>query len=897
MAIIKCKMCGGALKVEENSTVCECEYCGTKQTVPTLDNEKKLTLFNRASRLLRNCEFDKAYGVFENIVAEFPEEAEAYWGLCLCRYGIEYVNDPVTGKKISTCHRTVLSSIMDDSDFDLACENADGVAKRLYREEAKAIDRIQQEILRIVESEEPYDVFICYKELDDNGARTEDSVLAQEIYDSLTVKGLKVFFSRITLEAKLGEEYEPYIYAALQSAKVMLAVGTSFEHFDAVWVKNEWARFLEMMKTDSGKKLIPCFKGIDAYDMPREFKNFLAQDMGKLGWQQDLIRGVLKICGKDKTKEVIKSNTADSKNTAIKAQTEAMLKRGYMMLEDGEYGKANEFFEKVLNNDAECGQAYWGKALASARVPNAGRYGSVFLFNCFKSKAEQNTIILSMANIADLARKADGSGLLTEFSDQELRELLRDIEYKPIEIHSSQRFYRNQAGRFTEIGALQKLANTRDFDRAVKYADNVVREEEQKALTAFKDSIKNAIREEEEKETEAKQSAESMQECVVEAIKSRIADISQEYEAQRSAMEAEQQIAERQAEENYQAALAKFETEYQTAVNEQNEAYQREVELWEKKKQNYDLNYEKTLAEREVLKEKIEQLKTEKDNLHGLFTGKRRKEIEDNLALLNIELKNKITPENPGIMPEKAPALWKGVPPQREDFKVSQKYTKPVDFKERIKNSLSPAYKAFHDEIEQLKDKIPGDEIQFGNYPGKEEKKEPIEWMVLSKEDNKLFVISKYGVDCQQYHNDYEDVKWETCRLRSWLNGTFLSKAFTDEERAIIPTVSVSAARDRNDYSGPGRPTQDKIFLLSIPEVNQYLYSKPEMNCAPTEYAIKRGCQVASDYCRWWLRSPPIGYGYYYADIVSSGSVIASGSEIIDKGTAVRPVMWIVFQN
>lgn len=364
MAVIKCKMCGGDLQVIEGSTVCECEYCGTKQTVPTLDNEKKHTLFNRASRLLRNCEFDKAYGVFENIVAEFPEEAEAYWGLLLCRYGIEYVDDPATGKKIPTCHRTVLSSIMDDSDFDMACENADGVAKRLYREEAKAIDRIQQGILKIVESEEPYDVFICYKELDDNGNRTEDSVLAQEIYDSLTAKGLKTFFARITLENKLGEEYEPYIYAALHSARVMLAVGTSFEHFDAIWVKNEWLRFLNMMKTDTSKKLIPCFKGIDAYDMPREFKNFLAQDMGKLGWQQDLTRGVLKICGKDEQKKETVSVASDFQ----KGAASPLLKRAYMFLEDGEWSKADDFCEQALNIDPENPLAYVGKLMALLHV-------------------------------------------------------------------------------------------------------------------------------------------------------------------------------------------------------------------------------------------------------------------------------------------------------------------------------------------------------------------------------------------------------------------------------------------------------------------------------------------------------------------------------------------------
>ena len=89
MAIIKCKMCGGDLNIVEGSTVAECAYCGTKQTVPSADSEKKLTLFARAGRLLRACEFDKAAGVFEAIAADFPEEAEAYWGLVLCKYGIE----------------------------------------------------------------------------------------------------------------------------------------------------------------------------------------------------------------------------------------------------------------------------------------------------------------------------------------------------------------------------------------------------------------------------------------------------------------------------------------------------------------------------------------------------------------------------------------------------------------------------------------------------------------------------------------------------------------------------------------------------------------------------------------------------------------------------------------
>lgn len=308
MAIIKCKMCGGNLRLEEGSTVCECEYCGTRQTVPSADNEKKLTLFSRAGRLLRGCEFDKAAGVFETIVADFPEEAEAYWGLVLCKYGIEYVDDPATGKKIPTCHRSSFDSVLDDSNFEQACENTDALARRVYRDEARQIEDLRKRIIEVSGKEEPYDIFISYKETDENGDRTLDSVIAQDIYTELTEKDYRVFFSRISLEDKLGTEYEPYIFAALNSAKVMMVVGTDYENFDSVWVKNEWSRFLKLIASGQKKTLIPVFKNMDAYDMPKEFAKLAAQDMGKVGAMQDLVRGVDKLIGKklaENPKEIV----------------------------------------------------------------------------------------------------------------------------------------------------------------------------------------------------------------------------------------------------------------------------------------------------------------------------------------------------------------------------------------------------------------------------------------------------------------------------------------------------------------------------------------------------------------------------------------------------------------
>lgn len=369
--IIKCKMCGGDLAFEPGSTVCECEYCGSKQTIPSADSEKKTNLFNRANRLRMNSEFDKASGVYEQIVAEFPEEAEAYWGLCLCAYGIEYVDDPATGSKIPTCHRTLPTSIMEDSNFEQACDYADPVARKVYREEAKTIDRIQKDILSIAQNETPYDVFICYKETAEDGSRTEDSVLAQDVYEALTAKGLKVFFSRITLEDKLGTQYEPYIYAALSSAKVMLAFGTMYEYYDAVWAKNEWSRFLDMMKADKRKVLIPCFKGLDAYDMPKEFRGLQAQDMAKLGWMQDLVRGVEKLCGKGGTASSA-PNTVVQKTVVQEVQesgkADNLMKRVYLYLEDRDFAKASEYIDKVLDVDAEYAPAYVAQILVAKKM-------------------------------------------------------------------------------------------------------------------------------------------------------------------------------------------------------------------------------------------------------------------------------------------------------------------------------------------------------------------------------------------------------------------------------------------------------------------------------------------------------------------------------------------------
>ncbi len=362
MAVFKCKMCGAPLNIEDGKSIVECEYCGTKQTLPRLDDEKRSNLYDRANHFRRNNDFDKAEAIYEKILEDDNTDAEAYWSLVLCHYGIEYVEDPKTHKRIPTVNRAQYSSVLADENYRLALQYADEYQKAIYEDEAKQIDAILKGILSISRSEEPFDVFICYKETDSSGKRTYDSVLANEIYHQLTNEGFKVFFAKITLENKLGSAYEPYIFAALNSAKVMIVLGTKAEYFNAPWVKNEWSRFLALMRNGADKVLIPAFKDMDPYDLPEEFSHLQAQDMSKLGFMQDIIHGIKKILEKDSKQTTVINNFSSQSNSS------ALLKRMFIFLEDGDFVSTNDYAEKVLDIDPENAEAYLGKLLAELKI-------------------------------------------------------------------------------------------------------------------------------------------------------------------------------------------------------------------------------------------------------------------------------------------------------------------------------------------------------------------------------------------------------------------------------------------------------------------------------------------------------------------------------------------------
>ena len=186
-----------------------------------------------------------------------------------------------------------------------------------------------------------------------------------------------------------------------------------------------------------------------------------------------------------------------------------------------------------------------------------------------------------------------------------------------------------------------------------------------------------------------------------------------------------------------------------------------------------------------------------------------------------------------------------------------------------------------------------GDTITFGAYEQDNNKvngPEPIQWRVLAKENNRLLVISRYGLDCRQFDVD-AGRKWKGSDVRKWLNSDFISQAFDNEELARIPTVDIFTPTTHNGTKGD--TSQDRVFLLSTQEAERYFKSDADRLCKATAYTKKRGATtVDGDICWWWLRSPGTGE-YSTVKIFTTGKIDYSGYNNNSLRGSIRPALWI----
>ncbi len=194
------------------------------------------------------------------------------------------------------------------------------------------------------------------------------------------------------------------------------------------------------------------------------------------------------------------------------------------------------------------------------------------------------------------------------------------------------------------------------------------------------------------------------------------------------------------------------------------------------------------------------------------------------------------------------------------------------------------------------------DTVSFGRWEqdnDPENGPEPIDWIVLDKIDGRLLLISSSCLAGMAYHTEpFTPVTWETCSLREWLNDTFLSSSFTEEEQKLIPIVT-NENPDHSIVETPGgKDTLDKVFLLCERDTVIYLKNDSDREAigkAPaTAYAAANGLQTNEEgFASWWLRSPGM-YEYIAQYIDQDGSTYINGASIdIDYFCGVRPVLWL----
>ncbi|MDY3026651.1 MAG: BspA family leucine-rich repeat surface protein [Candidatus Faecivicinus sp.] len=334
--LFECKYCHAKLTVEDSQRVVLCNYCGTEQALPCgLALPDRASQFERANHHRQNGDFDRAMEIYNKILDKNADDAEVYWSLLLCRFGVVYVKD--AGGYKPTINRMQRTSILADEDYRAACKHADAEQREIYMREAGKINDIQRRYLQIVESERPFDVFICFKD------EPKGKAFGQDFYNLLTSRGYRVFFSAATLKSLAGEEYEPYIYAALQSARVMIVIATGAENVNSPWVKNEWQRFLLLMREDKGRLLIPAVSGMRPEELPADFSHLEAVSLNEMTGAAILLE---------------RTNATVHKEEQQVALPEVV--RGNIELEDGEWAVAQRWFEQALNANPRSGEAYLG---------------------------------------------------------------------------------------------------------------------------------------------------------------------------------------------------------------------------------------------------------------------------------------------------------------------------------------------------------------------------------------------------------------------------------------------------------------------------------------------------------------------------------------------------------
>ena len=277
-----CLTCGAQLvKISETQYVCPCcgnKYDIEKQSGPHVPVEAILT----ANTMRISLNFFQAEIQYKGIIQSYPKTdlSDVYWGLFLCEQRCMFESEENDGNRLPSFYDIVDSDIAASENLRNAISSAQKFGETdkadTYIALAKKMEESKKKYRIIKNTSNPYDIFICFKKSKlDSSDYTDDLKLARSIYNQLC-KTYNVFFSEESLNTIVVRDYEPNIYHALYTAKVMLVICSDIRYINAKWVKNEWSRFLQMSRnTSDPKTIIPIFNGnFTAENLPEELRRF-----------------------------------------------------------------------------------------------------------------------------------------------------------------------------------------------------------------------------------------------------------------------------------------------------------------------------------------------------------------------------------------------------------------------------------------------------------------------------------------------------------------------------------------------------------------------------------------------------------------------------------------------
>lgn len=530
------------------------------------------------------------------------------------------------------------------------------------------------------------------------------------------------------------------------------------------------------------------------------------------------------------------SNMQQGGIARVSGDPKVLLERAFMFLEDGDWDKADIYCESVLDQNPKCAEAYLGKLMAEVEI----------------RKKEDLSKAKEPLDQSDNYRK------VMRFADESLRERLsnaKEVQHNEqlyaeamacMTAASDEEAYRNAAQKFYSLGSYKDSSSRRE--QCMQRADRIIADRRQREEIKRKEDIYS-------------RAEKCMRLGTVEGCNSAI----RLYESIPGFRSSAAQISEcRRKIEDLEAK----EAARQVAV-EKAKKTAKKVAIIAAPIVCACIAFVIVLTTVIIPKQKCNKA------LDMIESG----DYEAGYAILE-ELG-----ENEAIQSNKYDRAIKLI--DSGDYQTAYTLLQNLSYKDSAEKlqSIKPLL---------LAKANPGDTVLFGEYEQDKDisnGKEDIAWLVLEVKDGKALVVSKYALDCKQYNTSNTDVTWETCTLRKWLNNDFINAAFSSYEKAMIPTVTVSA--DKNS-TNPGNATQDQVFLLSITEANKYFGSDSARQCKPTDYAVANGSREShsGNLCWWWLRSPGSTQDSA-AYVYSSGGVIESGNDVDYNDGAVRPAMWI----